>query len=407
MARILDEVMATYIVPRLPVKIISLFKCVSKDWCNLFETPSFIKQHLKLAIENNNDALMIDARIVSTGLCTVFSLEDIDSLISNEDSPLQVPGFNHRSSLYLWGSCHGLVCIGRDIYSDVGVLHIYNPSTTKCRKLPTPTITFDEKCVNYLSLSGYGFGYDSKVEDYKFVVLMNVPGGSGVGVYTLRTNSWKSLKHFIPFRLVSARRGVLANEFTHCHWLAVPWSNGSTKHWVILSFDFSSETFQQVPPPKTVHAHYSELRICGFEGSLCLIVKKDKVYLDIWVQKDYGVSDSWTKQFTISSQPQVGGSLSFVKPLKSFKNGEILMLQNGCSLVLYDPESKSLRTLRSGIENIWGVEIYVKSLVSVTLGSEICTDSSEATTTWGALRRERDADTIKSRQVDAAIRIHY
>ncbi|XP_026400296.1 F-box protein CPR1-like [Papaver somniferum] len=187
---------------------------------------------------------------------------------------------------------------------------------------------FGEKFVSYLSFSGYVLGYESEIENYMFVVTLNVPGGS-----------------------VSRRHGVLANE--SIHWLALPWNNDSAKRWVILSFHLSTEMVQQLPPPKPLdHAHHSEVRIYGFEGSLCLLVNKNKVFLDIWVQKDYRVSNSWTKQFTISSQPKVHGSLSFVQPLKSFNNGEILMLQNDCSLVLYDPESKSLRTLLSGIEKV-------------------------------------------------------
>ena len=43
-------------------------------------------------------------------------------------------------------------------------------------------------------------------------------------------------------------------------------------------------------------------------------------YFDIWVMREYGVEDSWTKQLV------VGPLLRIQKPLPFAKNGELLLL---------------------------------------------------------------------------------
>ena len=62
----------------------------------------------------------------------------------------------------------------------------------------------------------------------------------------------------------------------------------------------------------------------------------------IWVMKEYGIVDSWTKQFTIDLNMQYWKVLGF------WKNDHVLMQKmqsDGLMLFSYDPESQQVKNL--------------------------------------------------------------
>ena len=86
-------------------------------------------------------------------------------------------------------------------------------------------------------------------------------------------------------------------------------------------------------------------------------------YFDIWVMREYGVEDSWTKQLI------VGPLLGIHRPLQFSKNGMLLLVSDDGAIVLYNIGSKEIRKLQipEFLKSFIPREamLYVESLVSL------------------------------------------
>ncbi|XP_028801586.1 F-box protein At5g49610-like [Neltuma alba] len=91
------------ILLRLPVKSLMRFRCVCKEWKNLFKTPSFVAEHLHHSTKQNS--LLFDCTIYG---CTL-------SLLNHEMQvlELQKPPFIDTSmgSYRIVYSNNGLLCV--------------------------------------------------------------------------------------------------------------------------------------------------------------------------------------------------------------------------------------------------------------------------------------------------------
>ena len=109
-----------------------------------------------------------------------------------------------------------------------------------------------------------------------------------------------------------------------------------------------------------------------FNDCLAFIVYKDgqiltEKYFDIWVMREYGVVDSWTKQLV------VGPLLRIYRPLPFSKNGELLLLGDHYThnaLLLYNIVSQEIKILQptSFPKSFVPTKamVYVERLVSFT-----------------------------------------
>lgn len=65
-------------------------------------------------------------------------------------------------------------------------------------------------------------------------------------------------------------------------------------------------------------------------------------YADVWVIKEYGVKDSWTKLLIV---PKVWGEFGFDSLKLCFtKDGDVVIALNSNKLVVYKPEQNSYLT---------------------------------------------------------------
>ncbi|XP_043693195.1 F-box protein CPR1-like [Telopea speciosissima] len=182
---------------------------------------------------------------------------------------------------------------------------------------------------------GHGFGYDPTTNDYKLIKI-----GKEVKVYSLSTNSWRNIGSIPFYFFLRHDFGVFANSALH--WVSK--CEHDTTSSFILSFDLKDEKFREVPLPDSIdnlaydkfHMH---LRVLG--GQLCIFYNFFMIRVEIWVMKDYGVRDSWVKQFSIEQPSVMGSFLNF-----SIGNGEVLFRNNKSELVLYDPRRGRERNLR-------------------------------------------------------------
>ncbi|XP_024196198.2 uncharacterized protein LOC112199406 isoform X3 [Rosa chinensis] len=132
------------------------------------------------------------------------------------------------------------------------------------------------------------------------------------------------------------------------------------------SFNFETEKFETIPPPS--HLALKEWLTLGvLEGCLLLCVfDDDSSKFEMWIMRDYGVQDSWTKIFVIENlylrryQPEEYGPIMFLS------NGEILMSYGVGAVVCYNPETKSFRkTSIAPTESEFVAVAYSPSFVSL------------------------------------------
>ncbi|XP_059663823.1 F-box protein CPR1-like [Cornus florida] len=103
--------------------------------------------------------------------------------------------------------------------------------------------------------------------------------------------------------------------------------------YLILSFDMASEVFgEMVLPGCVANGIGLQMSISVFGESLSLFEYDSFGGCSIWVMKEYGIAESWTKLFSFKS---------YIRKVLGFrKNGEIVAAKSYINLVSFDPKSK-------------------------------------------------------------------
>ncbi|KAH7858129.1 hypothetical protein Vadar_020294 [Vaccinium darrowii] len=204
-------------------------------------------------------------------------------------------------------------------------LSIWNPSTGKSKGLPNAEMPFHYN-------SSYGFGYDESVADYKVAgIFLHIQTLEiEVKVYTLRTNLWRRIESF-PRCLPLDNSGIYLNGALH-------WRMSRESNVFIVSLDLANETYGEVlvPDYRDDHLHRSFLDVLN--GCLCILCAYDDS-ADLWVMKEYGIGESWTKLVVIpyATHPFVG---SCPQPVCILRNGEVLVNWGYLGLVATCPRLK-------------------------------------------------------------------
>jgi F-box interacting protein len=288
------------------------------------------------------------------------------------------------NGFYVAGSSNGLVCLVDDIYDvychNFGLFVMWNPSIQKAISLPEPNIISlpERNSIEFLgfeyernSTQCLGFGYDPKTDDYKLVRLVYrfdyiVP--PLVEIYTLRTGAWRSLKApGPPYTIITWSLSVFLNGAVH--WPAyTPADQGAFRN-LIVSFDMEDETFCEVAMPKSLQG-VEDLKfdVVVLDGLLALVPcnKYGSVeFHSVWVMKEYGVAESWTKLYDID----VGEGLHRV--IGFTKNGEALLIKHK-KLFSYSPCTQQTLDLHiCGNSFFFSLDTYVESLVPVSIADGV------------------------------------
>ncbi|KAL6536574.1 hypothetical protein OROGR_001818 [Orobanche gracilis] len=341
------------ILARLPVKSLLKFRCVCKFWLSLISSSQFIKIHLK----NSTDNLILSNHMLLLTICNRnFDLRhcSVKSLMFEPHTvayTIDYPMKNHHSAVWVVGSCNGLVCVA----IDEDDIFLWNPATRLSKKLPPVSVQLRQGFY-YI----WGFGYDESDDDYKVVGVFCVfrDGShydSVVKIYSLRTDSWKIIESFkggVPLH----DSGKFASGKLHFP------ATHEFSDWNIVSLDLNSEDYGTVEQPNYGEVFF-DASLGVLRGCLCVICNYENVRSDVWVLKEYGIKESWTKLVTIPYFGEAGKSF-FLSPLCMLPNGEIL-LAVGTGLVVYDPRASCFRYLEtSNISAFLEADIYFESLVS-------------------------------------------
>ncbi|KAK4573826.1 hypothetical protein RGQ29_031680 [Quercus rubra] len=213
----------------------------------------------------------------------------------------------------VFGSCNCLVAV----CNSENEIALWNPSTRKSQRLPFEPVE-NPGGVELRHFAFYGFGSDPINEDYKVgdVVGDDEDGFfyAEVKVYSLKSNSWRkinNLPYYVRFLfqlnyLLFYRRGYGVYACGAMHWVA----SVGFGLYLIVAFDLGVEKFQNVPLLGEVDNGF-EMDVGVLEGRLCIILNYRHVYVDIWVMKEYGVKESWTKLFKVSADSSLDQKISY------------------------------------------------------------------------------------------------
>ncbi|KAG5531226.1 hypothetical protein RHGRI_025997 [Rhododendron griersonianum] len=286
-----------------------------------------------------------------TGLKTCSLRSVLESQQWESAVDLDYPFNDLDQSVVVVGSCNGLMCVAATL---TGTIYLFNPSTRKSKRLPDSGIKRPRD-----SRDLYGFGFDESNDDYKVVLISH--GGGGVSakrnvmVYTLRTDSWRQIGGFpggVPCN-------VLGNFLNgSLLWLVCVDNSGPGYSYVIVSLDLEKETYGEVLQPNYGKAH-PDLELCVLERCLGVLCTSPKNHIDVWIMKEYGKIDSWTKLFTIQDVAR-----PYFQTLCISKKGELLILF-GQHLSIYSSKNGTCRNLViHNANNCEQMCTYVESLVS-------------------------------------------
>ncbi|KAK4259414.1 hypothetical protein QN277_005749 [Acacia crassicarpa] len=305
-APFLPEEIIRNILKRLPVKSLTRFRCVCKDWKNLFKSPSFIADHLHHSNRQNPSLLFQPYREGQY----ISQLYVLDRGMQVRELP-SVPLFG-ASRFRVVGSSYGLLCVEIDVQGIYPPpLLLFNPATRDVIKLPRTVDDF--KCECYL-----GFGFSPIVNDYKIVRTYAEPKDCiyRVEVYSLSTGSWDDDEYYqmqMPGAIFFAD-AITANG--SMFWIGLQLDLDTDedetdldmdgeKTRVIFSFDIASEEFDCVPIPALGNNSLYQLMV--YEDKLAILshVKDAELscMFDLWVMEEHmDASDrkrrSWTKIFS-------------------------------------------------------------------------------------------------------------
>ena len=367
--RNLPSEITSNILSRLPIKSIALSKCVCKSWLNLLDSDDFeYKTPPALALLQQMNSIR----------CSIFDIEDEDEADEEKSHdlhyiPLTDFDIPHENSEQLAAmAANGLLLLHSKLGFSQIPLFICNPITRQYIELwgPEDYILDDDAVVvddddDVDPLFCFGFGVSKISGQYK-VVCINADTDFHY-VYTLGTGTWRRVA-------AGAASGLGFYTAAHIvcngniHWTGAYYSPHALR---ICGFDLENECFSNFaapPPPPPVNGRS---RLTGELSTLrdCLCYSytwEDEIV--VWSMKEYHVEESWTILYKMSSNgfdfdraSVFGWNYMCVKPIKLFKDGDVLMLLAKKRLIYYSNKTRTIQQV--GMFEDAAAKDYVSALI--------------------------------------------
>lgn len=316
---------------RLEVKNLARLRCVCKSWNTLLTSKTFVEIHLNQSMRNPRPLLFRHG--ISPSYLGFYSTK------CKEFEDLCDPPFRTQlADLDVVGSCNGVLCFCSN-GSDRSLIYLWNPLIKKYITLPRPSLN-----PRYL-----GFGVNSvsgHLDDFKVVT---ISANADAEVYSLRSNSWKNIAYGFPRSIEINRSHINSSVFLNgsVHWCArFSCYHDNSCPWLIVSFDFAKEIFQTVMMPYDLSTDDADKYLNVFDGYLCVfatIPNNTFRSYELWVMKEYGLTESWTKLYTIEKPQRIWWPLGFTERGKIFIRGECR--HGGYGLLVYNPHSDTFKCI--------------------------------------------------------------
>ncbi|XP_031111797.1 F-box/kelch-repeat protein At3g23880-like [Ipomoea triloba] len=297
------------VLPRLPVKPLMRFQCVSKAWLAMISSPDFVKSHLDFHKNDEEDKLATFSATDDEGVhLSLFSILVGENQYTTDCSSLKVP----EVALKYLGAHNGLLCF-RGI--DQKVI-LCNPCTRKIKKI--------DDAPAWPSVGMYGFGYDQQNCDYKVVYACRTEtfNDYDVLVYSFRSGAWVNTPQGLSAGIVFPNIGIHVNG-------TLNWSSSTMvahNDWEsnIVRFNLTTNTATILSGPEPERC--GNISICELRGFLLAsFFHIEKV--SVWQMREFGVEKSWTKLACVQQLfPQTPRRTATLNPV-------VVVICNGVSLV--------------------------------------------------------------------------
>ncbi|XP_047309461.1 F-box protein At3g07870-like [Impatiens glandulifera] len=311
----------------LPIKYILRWRQLSRKWNFQLRSPEFISLHynhlsqkrfeslksssssssfilLRAVYDPNN--MPLNRRIVLTYLTlkktgtniipTIDREEKVNTVLSlmftPDDVGLPYPSEIQRVQLFCLFD--GLICLGYGLF-----VMIYNPATRELHLLPTaPSLNNHSFDFQYLTPCILGVWYKSAVKQYKVFSMIYWSDCCKINVYDSTLNDWRRISKTI-FGKPHPDVFLLFNGVVHFYM-----ENHLDDRSVIVTLDAISETFGHLELP--CFGEFCNISsLLPFRGKLAFLepnieLNDASLYCDLWVMTEYGVNQSWTKQYSVT-----------------------------------------------------------------------------------------------------------
>ncbi|KAG5551860.1 hypothetical protein RHGRI_010084 [Rhododendron griersonianum] len=249
---------------------------------------------------------------------------------------------------------------------------VWNPSIRKSVTLPDGPQVVPHMLV-------LGFGAHPTTREYKVVRIVHQKYPCEhefqplVELYTQGTESWRQLGSTFPPYCFIEYEASQAFVSGAVNWIATDPRVSPGYRPSIVSFDMRAETFSVLMlPPALADEKPASLSVKLFRESLVVLCDQqtgNNAYC-IWVMKEYGVPESWTKLFSF----KVNLPIVLDRALGVGENGKVLLstrdellLSSGDNRLLsYDTVTKAVTDTKiRGCSSGFSVEPFMETLVSV------------------------------------------
>ncbi|KAL3742399.1 hypothetical protein ACJRO7_017814 [Eucalyptus globulus] len=308
------------ILKRLPMKLLLRLRCVCRSWRSAIDDPTFGPLHYRhSALDASNWYLVcLDYRVGFQDTC---SLVPYDSLTLPPQLLVETPFVTpppHR--IRFVGSCNGLIGVAEFSRNREGqYMHLWNLFTGKFKAVRLFPRRKEPRFLSKEANSEFvGFGFDARSNDYKIVRMLHFHVGSrwigGVGIYSLRTDIWRSLECEVPaFRCDD--KAVFLNE--NLYWVAFKLDDtgSASEDASLFVFDLAREVFHEMVLPEETFQNKNKsaslkVSVAVLNESLTVFIGAevsevvedyDLYYFvcSVWVMRE-----SWTKLYTFQN-PEV------------------------------------------------------------------------------------------------------
>uniref|UniRef100_A0A7C8ZJK2 F-box domain-containing protein n=1 Tax=Opuntia streptacantha TaxID=393608 RepID=A0A7C8ZJK2_OPUST len=350
--KLLPDDLLLEILVRLPVSSLLRFRCVSRSWCTFITGPTFISAHIHHNSIANRYRVLVRIFDPEADKKVQYKLcQDNESM--DEIMAIDSPCVSQINDFFRMVGCvNGLVCLSDDIVEETDALILWNPIIRRFLTLPQPNADIVSADMGRYV---YGFGFDSLVNDYKVIRIL-YHGNQNfeaselealTAIFRLSRGSWE-INSSTSLPLLDSRQAYVHGVI---HWLAYK--------SFILGCDASSEKFKKIMLPTSLqNVNVRNLTIAPWCGLLSIF--ESGIWsgrLCLWTMKDYGMEESWVKQFVIE-YPAIVRSLR--------RNGNVILENIEGGLRSYNHKTNQIEDSKIPVEgSIRGFHMksYLESLV--------------------------------------------
>ncbi|PNX80590.1 F-box/kelch-repeat protein [Trifolium pratense] len=253
-------------------------------------------------------------------------------------------------------SLDGIFCFAIDELSAL----LFNPSIRKFKLLPP----LENPQQNHYVHTKYTLLYHRFTNNYKIVAVSSRRNRPiDVHSHAFGTNYWTRIQN-IPFKCRFHGMGISVGDTVN--WLVYDVGN---RLWVILSLDLEDDSYQKFLHPFSNEPYNFNKVVVSQElkGCFCIVSQRPN-FSDVWIMKEHGNEQSWTKLFSVPYMTD-RWFYAYSKAVYVSEDDKVLMefkkKLGKFSLVIYD--------FRNGTFNIPKIEnidaglmipnIYVESLI--------------------------------------------